>query len=238
MINQFLQNAYDRTEINSFFNQPSPIPPSMPSLIICQDKLVKQNKQIQEYNLLSSKNQNQNQDNFANINYSELSKNNLNEINNECLLPMNVKSHNNAPELQKGFSANIDVDSELKRINHYDDKCFYDNYKVNPKKFNGCFKEIFEKQDQGLNYMKGMVNYNLNINLDPQNNCVDPIKFPQCPQENNNPVPKNHSRGLNNNTNQNVEYQFSNHKFIGGFECQKLFNNFTKRTTYRNNSSN
>mgnify|MGYP001441798194 CR=1 FL=1 len=164
--------------------------------------------------------------------------NQINEMDQKCVLPMNVRTHINNPVLQKGFSDNIDVDSELKRINHYNDKCFYNNYKVKPNKFNQCFKDVFEKQEDGLNYMKGMINYNLNLNLNPDNNCVDPIKFPECPQSNSNPVPKNHSRGLNTNTNQNIEYQFSNHKFIGGFECQKLFNNFTKRVTYRTDNSN
>ena len=44
MINEFLQHEYDRTEINSFFNQESPN--KMPQLMICQDKLLKQNKEI------------------------------------------------------------------------------------------------------------------------------------------------------------------------------------------------
>ena len=212
MISECLHDIHEKTNIEYFYNQESPN--NLPPLIICKDKLLKQNKGISDYNLMRQ------------------------DDDDECSLPINIRNQINATQLHKGYSKNIDVDSELRGINYYQDKCFYDNYKVNPNKFNGCFKEIFEKQDKGLNYMKEMVNYNLKIDLDPQNNCVDPIKFPQCPQKNNNPVPKNHSRGLNNNINQNVKYQFSNHKFIGGFECQKLFNNFTKRTTYRNNSSN
>jgi hypothetical protein len=34
--------------------------------------------------------------------------------------------------LQEGYSRNIDLDSHLKNINFYNDKCFYDNWKMDP----------------------------------------------------------------------------------------------------------
>ena len=49
-----------------------------------------------------------------------------------CDEPFNVRSLNDATELQKGFARNIDLDSELRRINHFADKCFYDSYKFHP----------------------------------------------------------------------------------------------------------
>ena len=48
---------------------------------------------------------------------------------------IHLKNTNNAGILLfEGYSRNIDVDSELKGINHYDNKCFYDNYKIDPSK--------------------------------------------------------------------------------------------------------
>lgn len=49
-----------------------------------------------------------------------------------CDEPFNVRSLNDAAGLQKGYSRNIDLDSELRRINHFTDKCFYDSYKFHP----------------------------------------------------------------------------------------------------------
>lgn len=49
-----------------------------------------------------------------------------------CEEPFNVRSLNDATGLQKGYARNIDLDSELRRINHFTDKCFYDSYKYHP----------------------------------------------------------------------------------------------------------
>ncbi len=49
-----------------------------------------------------------------------------------CDEPFNVRSLNDATGLQKGYARNIDLDSELRRINHFADKCFYDAYKYHP----------------------------------------------------------------------------------------------------------
>ena len=49
-----------------------------------------------------------------------------------CEEPFNVRSLNDAAGLQKGYARNIDLDSELRRINHFADKCYYDSYKFHP----------------------------------------------------------------------------------------------------------
>lgn len=49
-----------------------------------------------------------------------------------CEEPFNVRSLNDAAGLQKGYARNIDLDSELRRINYFTDKCFYDSYKFHP----------------------------------------------------------------------------------------------------------
>lgn len=49
-----------------------------------------------------------------------------------CTEPFAVRNLNDAAGLQTGYARNIDLDSELRRINHLGDKCFYDNYKFHP----------------------------------------------------------------------------------------------------------
>ena len=50
-----------------------------------------------------------------------------------CGNPFNIKNlSSSASALQAGYSANIDLDSHLKNINYYNDKCFYDNWKLAP----------------------------------------------------------------------------------------------------------
>ena len=55
-------------------------------------------------------------------------------INNDpsCKEVFNVRNLNDSGLLQEGYARNIDLDSELKRINHLTDKCYYDNYKYHP----------------------------------------------------------------------------------------------------------
>lgn len=49
-----------------------------------------------------------------------------------CSEPFAVRNLNDATSLQTGYARNIDLDSELRRINHLNDKCWYDNYKFHP----------------------------------------------------------------------------------------------------------
>ena len=95
----------NRDELNAVFNQESPY--QFPPLIICNDKLGKQNDDI--YNK-----------------YSDI-------IYDKCGNRFNMRNlTNSAGLLQEGYSKNIDVDSHLKNINYYADKCYYDNWKLSP----------------------------------------------------------------------------------------------------------
>jgi hypothetical protein len=95
----------NRAELDTLFNQD--ILYNFPSLIICNDKLVQQNRDILQK-------------------YSDV-------IYDECDNRFNMRNlTNSAGLLQAGYSKNIDVDSHLKNINYYTDKCYYDNWKINP----------------------------------------------------------------------------------------------------------
>jgi len=54
-------------------------------------------------------------------------------ITDECGNRFNIKNISTSGiGLQEGYSANIDLDSHLKNINFYADKCYYDNWKLSP----------------------------------------------------------------------------------------------------------
>ena len=100
----------DNSGIDYFFNQESPY--KFPQLIICDD----------------SKRINVNADVYQK--YSDV-------IIDECGNRFNIRNlKSSAGVLQEGYSKNIDLDSHLKNINFYNDKCFYDNWKINPKNVN------------------------------------------------------------------------------------------------------
>ena len=100
----------DNSGIDYFFNQESPY--KFPQLIICDDsKRINVNKDVYHK-------------------YSDV-------IIDECGNRFNIKNLNSSVGiLQEGYSKNIDLDSHLKNINFYSDKCFYDNWKMNPKIIN------------------------------------------------------------------------------------------------------
>jgi len=110
MISQFDGNtniAGDGKAVDFFFNQETPY--KFPPLIICDD----------------SKRNNQNIDIYQK--YSDV-------IMDECGNRFNIRNlRDSAGLLQKGYSTNIDLDSHLKNINFYNDKCYYDNWKMAPK---------------------------------------------------------------------------------------------------------
>ena len=93
------------TYLNNVFNQTSPY--NYPALIMCED----------------SKRTSTNNDIFLF---------NLDVIKDKCGNTFNLRNQKNASGLQAGYARNIDVESELHRINYYADRCYYDNYKVNP----------------------------------------------------------------------------------------------------------
>ena len=95
-----------RKNLDNIFSQESIY--KFPPLIICDDV-----KRI-------------NQSNNIYKNYSDI-------IYDECGNRFNIRNlKDSAGILQEGYSKNIDVDSHLKNINYYADKCFYDNWKLSP----------------------------------------------------------------------------------------------------------
>lgn len=109
---ELVKNIYNtKYDFSDIFNNKTPY--KYPSLIISKDKLEQQNADIyQKY-----------------VDHGTLVVNN----DPSCKVDFNVRNLNNATNLQKGYSRNIDLDSELKRINHITDKCYYDNYKYHPE---------------------------------------------------------------------------------------------------------
>jgi hypothetical protein len=93
------------------FNNKTPY--KYPALIVSKDKLEQQNADI----------------------YEKYMDHGTLVVNNDpsCNVDFNIRNLNNATNLQKGFARNIDLESELKRINHITDKCYYDNYKYHPE---------------------------------------------------------------------------------------------------------
>jgi hypothetical protein len=128
---------------------------------------------------------------------------------------------------QTGFGKNIDIDSELKRINHYADKCYYNNYKLDPlgrdaKMMNSpllCHDKVF-KINQTQSYKKSEQGSILDRNIEPRP-CTTFQKFTSCK---NTPM-----------TARQLElYDFSQPDYCAQYPCQKLFNNVTKRSMFPN----
>ena len=96
----------DSHGVDYFFQQESPY--KYPPLIICDD----------------SKRINQSADVYQKY---------MDVITDECGNRFNIRNLNSsAGIMQAGYSANIDLDSHLKNINYYADRCYYDNWKVAP----------------------------------------------------------------------------------------------------------
>lgn len=109
LVNECNQNMNldgTRAELDNIFYEKSIY--NFPYLIICDD--VKRN--------------NQNSNIYKN--YSDI-------IYDSCGNRFNMRNlKDSAGLLQEGYSKNIDVDSHLKNINYYADKCYYDNWKLSP----------------------------------------------------------------------------------------------------------
>jgi hypothetical protein len=100
------QKTSDSSSVDYFFNQESPY--KYPTLIICDD----------------SKRINQSADIYQKY---------MDVITDECGNRFNIRNLNDsAGILQSGYAANIDLDSHLKNINYYADRCYYDNWKLAP----------------------------------------------------------------------------------------------------------
>ena len=199
-----LKGLYQPTNLKEQYNQKSPNP--YPALMICGDKLIQQNKDIELHYL------------------------DYYDGKGSCTLPFNVRNLTSAGyALQEGYARNIDVDSELKRINHVRDKCYNDNYKMNHQE--GVFnqhKKIYEQQTNLMNNIKSKSTNALNKKFTIQDNCItkkDRTTFDKCE---NPPIPSNNDNYMNN---QSVYYSFNNQEYCKAFPCQKLFHNITRRST-------
>jgi hypothetical protein len=101
-----LDTAANAHNLDVYFNQETPY--KFPPCIICDD----------------SKRNNHSTDIY--LKYMDV-------ITDECGNRFNIRNTNDAAGiLQAGYSANIDLDSHLKNINYYTDKCYYDNWKTAP----------------------------------------------------------------------------------------------------------
>jgi hypothetical protein len=191
-----LKGLYQPTNLKEQYNQKSPNP--YPALMVCGDKLIQQNKDIELHYL------------------------DYYDGKGSCTLPFNVRNLTSAGyALQEGYARNIDVDSELKRINHYGDKCYYDKYKIHPQKVSSeesalaCHADVLVK------------NYDKDRNRLPMR-CMPKgpeSTFKECPY-----MPNEMYKDYN----EPVHYAFSNDNYCRDWPCQKLFHNQTKRSTLTN----
>ena len=221
MISECLEGLYDKTDLENFYNQESPN--KLPSLIICKDRYQKQNQSYSNYLLDNNNNKNDKNDN---------ENNNNNYRNNNK--PIYIRNQTNTSGLYNGFSENIDIDSELKQINHINDNCYYDNYKMKHKdntSLNKHYDKIFKPQKERLDNIKSRKLNELNF-IDE--NCIylnDTSKsFKECNVKStmNSPYPNDNKSKLLMGS-KPVYYQFHNDKYIDFYPCESLFNNFTKR---------
>ena len=100
-----------------------------------------------------------------------------------CGNPFNIKNlSSSASALQAGYSANIDLDSHLKNINYYNDKCFYDNWKLAPNSFiKDCMRVNSNPEILTPNYTAMGRNYNdcVGVPIPVAENAI-PTQQPQC----------------------------------------------------------
>jgi len=112
MSSECLAGISQPTELPSQYHSKTPNP--YPQILICPDEKREQHNNDVIRNYLD------------------------NEQIGPCGQVFNVRNLNDSGLLQAGYARNIDLDSELKRINHYDDKCYYDNYKKHPDDAEEC----------------------------------------------------------------------------------------------------
>lgn len=203
-----LKSIYEPTNLDRFYNQHTPNP--FPQLLICDDKLTQQNDDIYKHNINDETIQVGNDENGNPI-YE------LFDVRNQ---------HNGGSELQSRYSHNIDIDSELKRINYYGDQCFYDNYKINPNKVNynesplSLYKDVLVKD-----YNKSKLGYTQHTgSYKKPLKCIHQYdKPPECSNQ-------------NNDVGSPVMHKFNNDNYCKDWNCQKFINNFTNRKMLSNQS--
>lgn len=121
----------------------------------------------------------------------------------------------------------VDIDSELKGHNRRADKCYYNNYVIDPLSREAetaksplvCHKDVF-KINEMQSYEKNEENRLIDRNMVPRP-CAELQQFPLCK---NTPV-----------TNKQIKmYDFGQRDYCAQYPCQKVFNNVTKRKMYPN----
>ena len=229
MISECLADFNNPTELHKQFELNTKTP--YPQILICPDEKRNQHNNDQIHHYLD------------------------NEEINHCGQVFNVRNLNDSGLLQAGYARNIDLDSELKRINHIDDKCFYDNYKRDPYLKEEC-NGLYENRHTIVNDYSAVgkdTTYHPNIvencnsgNPNDRNrfnwkkhkvngpNCLKEMKtFEKCPT----PEPKHSSVRdslLQKTDNLPMYYKFNTDKYCADYPCQRVFNNFTKRSTIPN----
>jgi hypothetical protein len=206
MITECLEDINKPTDLQSFYNQESPY--KYPPLLICQDKRYQQNVDV-EYNYIDNR---------------CVSVGN----NGKYMEVFNIRNQNTAGwGLQEGYSKNIDIDSHLKCINNYGDRCYYDNYKLDPRKVNpnenrlGYYPNILAPD---YSQTKKSNKYPLECQSGSQFKT-----FQECPY-----LPTADTL----ESNQPVHYRFNNEPYCNDWPCERLFYNQTKRRALVNNRHN
>lgn len=236
-----LQDIDKPTQLHQYYHEESVY--NRPPIYVCRDKLEKMNNHILHHmtdsrpvcasndtQLMTNSNNFNNNTNTENFNNSSNNSNNSDNNCQECIeLPFNVRNqHSCGSYLHEGYSEGIDVDSHLKGINTYQDSCFNDQYKINPKT-TSCkesrlpFYANVLVQDYDKPSKETIRNAH-SRNYIASSKCLqneDFKKFDPCPNENND-VGQNKSP---------VEYRFTNDTFCKDWPCQKLFYNSTRRST-------
>jgi len=193
-----LDHSKNINNLDAYFNQD--VPYKFPPLIICDD----------------TKSNSHSQDIYKQ--YSDI-------IYDECGNRFNIRNtRDSSGVLQAGYSANIDLDSHLKNINYYNDKCYYDNWKLSPKSATNHCNGIYRNaQILTPDYTPVGRNYNdcLGQPLNNQkNNTVNTINTVNTvnTQNNNQPQPKINTcwnsppTDINYETDVRKRYNFDNNK--------------------------
>jgi hypothetical protein len=229
MISECLSDINKPTDLHKQFEVHTKTP--YPQILICEDKKRTQHNEDQLQHYLD------------------------NEEINHCGQVFNVRNLNDSGLLQAGYARNIDLDSELKRINHIDDKCYYDNYKTDPYDVQEC-NGLYENRNvlvkdyapvgKDTNYEPSLGQRCDNGNPNDRNrfnwkkhkingpNCLNKFgSFKECATPA--PSPSSVRESLLQKTdNLPVYYNFNDDKYCADYPCQRVFNNFTKRSTIPN----
>ena len=189
MLSECLKDINKPTDIMSFYDQ-EPVIRHKP-LLLCKDKLDQQNKDALEYK----------------TNFETAS---LGGIPDDTHF-VHLKNNNSAGILLfEGYSRNIDVDSALKGINYHNDKCFYDNYKIDPTKVTSKESPLaLYKQDLVPDYYYNKKDYIKCHQPEQPLTYKQQVRFEDCGKQN--------------------YFNFPMNNKCTDIPCQKLFNNITHR---------